>query len=240
MFTTRFNAILVGVLFLVGTLTGILTAVLANPILQAPDYLAQMAGKEMLFGLATSLYFLMAVSCAGIGLALFPILRRYSEGLALGVAGFRLLEGMIQVAGAAGMAVLFGLSRIQAETTALQVAGATVKLAADWLGNGPMLLCWCIAAWIYYSLFYQHRLVPRWLSIWGLAGIGLTTIASILVMLNLLPSFGSIQTAANMPIMIQELVFAGWLIIKGVQLKDARGDILGTVPGAKGIALPQA
>jgi hypothetical protein len=201
---------------------------MTNPILQTPDYLARMAGEQTRFSIATNLYFLMAVSCAGIGLALFPILRRYDEGIAVGVVGFRLLEGMTQVIGAAGMATLSGLSRIQAETGALLAAGAAIKLSGDWLSNGPMLLCWCIAAWMYYSLFYRHRLVPRWLSIWGLAGIALTTIASILVMLNLLPAFGSIQTAANMPIMLQELVFAGWLVLKGVREREIAGASLQT------------
>jgi hypothetical protein len=69
---------------------------------------------------------------------------------------------------------------------------------------------------MYYGVFYQHRLVPRWISAWGLVGITLATMASVLVMWGIIPGFGTIQTIANLPIFPQELVFAIWLIAKGV------------------------
>jgi hypothetical protein len=81
-----------------------------------------------------------------------------------------------------------------------------------------MLISWCIGAYMYYGIFYRYRLVPRWLSAWGLIGITLTVIASVLVMLGIIPGFGTVQMIANLPIMPQEIVFALWLIIKGVDL----------------------
>jgi hypothetical protein len=44
----------------------------------------------------------------------------------------------------------------------------------------------------------------------------LTTISSVLVMLNVIPGFGTIQVVSNLPIALQEMVFAIWLIAKGV------------------------
>ena len=69
---------------------------------------------------------------------------------------------------------------------------------------------------MYYIVFYQHRLVPRWLSGWGLVSITLTIIGSALVMAGIIPAFGTIQIAANPSILVQEMVFAVWLIAKGV------------------------
>jgi hypothetical protein len=50
-----------------------------------------------------------------------------------------------------------------------------------------------IGALMYYSVFHQFRLVPRWLTVWGLVGITLTIIGAVLVMLHLIPGFGTVQ-----------------------------------------------
>ena len=48
----------------------------------------------------TAIKFFMGIACAGIGLALYPILKKYNEGLAIGAAGFRVIEGTPSVVGA--------------------------------------------------------------------------------------------------------------------------------------------
>ena len=79
-----------------------------------------------------------------------------------------------------------------------------------------MLLTFGIGALMYYVVFYQYRLVPRWLTVWGLVGITLTIISALLVMFHvILPSAGTIQVIFQLPILPQELVLAVWLIAKG-------------------------
>lgn len=75
---------------------------------------------------------------------------------------------------------------------------------------------------MYYGIFYRYRLVPRWLSAWGLIGITSTVITSTLVMLGAIPGFGTVQMIANLPIALQEMVFAVWLIAKGVNTPGER------------------
>ncbi len=79
-----------------------------------------------------------------------------------------------------------------------------------------MLLTFGIGALMYYVVFYQFRLVPRWISIWGLIGIALTIIGALLVMFHLIPPAGTIQIILNLPILPQELVLAIWLVAKGI------------------------
>jgi hypothetical protein len=69
---------------------------------------------------------------------------------------------------------------------------------------------------MYYSVFYQYRLVPRWLTVWGLVGITLIIIGALLVLFHLIPGFGTVQMVLNLPIFLQEMVLAVWLIAKGV------------------------
>ncbi len=44
--------------------------------------------------------FIMGVACAGIGLALYPILKKYNVGLAIGAVGFRIIEGVVDIVAA--------------------------------------------------------------------------------------------------------------------------------------------
>ncbi len=217
--SNRLNVVIVGILFIMATVFGIIAASIYTPVLNSPDYLIQLSANQDQIIIGTILYFFMAMSCAGIGLALYPILKKYSEGLAIGAVGFRVIEGMIQVLGAISMISLLALSREFVKAGAptnsyFQVTGAVLKAGSDWMSNGAMLLPWCIAALMYYSIFYKARLIPRWISAWGLVGITLTLISSLLMMVN--PAFGTLQTVANLPIMLQEMVFAVWLIVKGI------------------------
>jgi hypothetical protein len=212
---------LVGILFIIGTVSGSIAAALMNPLLDAPDYLTALSANEGKVTLSAFLIFVMGMACAGIGLALYPILKKYSEGRAIGAAGFRVIEGVLDVMGGLGMIGLLALSGeyVQAGASAagnFQSIGAVITAANAWLNNGAVLISWCIGAFLYYSVFYQFRLVPRWLSVWGLVGISLTIVTSSLQILNVIPAFGLIQTIANLPIALQEMVFALWLIIKGI------------------------
>jgi hypothetical protein len=215
------NATIVGVLFIIATVAGTIAATIGKPILNAPDYLTKIAANEGTIVISAFLAFLMAISCAGIGLGLYPIMKKYDTGRAIGTVGFRVIEGMIQILGGVSMIALLALSQEfvkmgSPDPAYFQTIGIIIKAGEEWLSNGVMLICWCTGAFMYYSLFYQYRLVPRWLSGWGLVGITLTIISSVLVLLHIIPGFGTIQIVANLPIALQEMVFAVWLIAKGV------------------------
>ncbi len=219
--TERKTAAVVGVLFIIGTVTGAIAASIGNPILDAPDYLTNISANESQIIIGTFLVFLMGVACAGIGLALYPIMKKYSTGLAIGVVGFRVAEGILEILGGVITIGLLALSQEFVKAGApdaayFQTIGAIIKAGDAWLSNGAALLLWCIGALMYYTVFYQYRLVPRWLSGWGLVGITLIAIAGVLVMLHVIPGFGTIQVVAGLPIALQEMVFAVWLIAKGV------------------------
>ena len=234
--TTRWNAAIVGLAFIIATAAGMAAVGVGGTIQDAPDYLTQMAANEGAVLFAAFLTFLMSVACAGVGLGLYPILRQFSFGLAIGAAGFRLIESVTQILSGLGVIALLALSRefVAAgapDAASFQTIGAVIKAGQNWLGNGVMLMSWCIGAFMYYGLFYRYRLVPRWLSGWGLVGITLTFITSILVMLGVIPGFGNVQVAANGPIALQEMVFAVWLIARGINPPGEKNGLERTVSG---------
>jgi hypothetical protein len=218
--TDRRTAAVIGVLFIIGTVSGVLMVPVLGNTLNAPDHLTRISINESQMVIATLLKFIMGIACAGIGLALYPILRKYNEGLAIGAAGFRIIEGVINVVGALGYVALLALSQefIKAgapPSSYFQTLDVLINTSADWLRDVAVLLTWCIGALMYYAVFYQHRLIPRWLTVWGLVGITLTSISCLLVMFHLIPSAGTIQVILSLPILVQEMVLAVWLIVKG-------------------------
>jgi len=219
--TDRKTAAVVGVLFILGTIPALLSLPLALNTVNAPDHLTAISTNEGQMIIFTAVKFIMGIACAGIGLALYPILKKYNEGLAIGSVGFRIIEGVVDIVGALSLVALLALSQefVKAgapESSYFQTADVLINTGRDWLSNVAMLLTWSIGALMYYSIFYQYRLVPRWLTVWGLVGVTLTIISCLLVMFHLIPGFGTIQIVLNLPILPQEMVLAVWLIAKGV------------------------
>lgn len=68
---------------------------------------------------------------------------------------------------------------------------------------------------MYYYIFYQSRLIPRWLSGWGLLAITLHLAEVILTIFALVKPLSTIQVVMNLPIFFQEMTLAVWLIVKG-------------------------
>ncbi len=79
----------VGILFIIGTVAGILSAVVTAPILDSPDYLIKIAASENQIVLGTIFVLIMGFALAMLPVILFPIFKKYNEALALGAVVFR-------------------------------------------------------------------------------------------------------------------------------------------------------
>ena len=75
------------------------------------------------------------------------------------------------------------------------------------------VFAFCVGAFMYYTLFFRSRLIPRWLSGFGIVAIIAMLVACVLSLFsgNRITSY--IPLAA--PIALQEMVLAVWLIVKG-------------------------
>src|SRR5665647_1811336 len=87
--TYRKTATLVGVLYIIGTIAGMLSLVLTGPILGDPDYLVKVSANEIQIIAGALFVLIMGLALAMVPVMMFPILKKYNEALALGYVVFR-------------------------------------------------------------------------------------------------------------------------------------------------------
>ena len=213
-------AVVAGVLFIVATVADLISRlVFVQPVLGTPDYLTRISANEGQVLLGAFFLVIGAVAASGIAIALYPVLRQHDEGLAIGSVGFRLVEGALYLGIVVCLLVLVTVSREAANAGTLgasvyQAPAALVMAARDSLGE-VAVLAFGLGGLMYYWTLYRSRLVPRWLSAWGLVAIASVMVSGLLVMLGLIAPLSPPQVVLALPIAVQEMVLAVWLIAKG-------------------------
>lgn len=212
----RRTAAIVGVLFIIGTLAGFASGFFTKSSLQAPDLLASVAANANQVTVGALLILTMGLALALVPVLMYPILKRQNQPLAMGYVVFRgALETATYIITAVCILLLVPLSRAAAAggavSTALQAVGtALIDPAAT---NNVTVLFFIPGALMFYSMLYRSRLIPRWISGWGIAAALPYLAAGLLVTLGVVRS-GS-ETVLYMPMLVQEMVMAVWLIVKG-------------------------
>jgi hypothetical protein len=215
------DARVVGILFIVASVTAIIGGSMAALPLEDADYLLGLAGQDTQVISGVLLLVVQTVAVVGIAVLLYPVLRLEHSGLALGYVAARTIEGVLVLVGALSVLALVTLSRDQAEAVGAPPLGEVLAATYDWSYLlGPMLF-FSVSALILYPMLLRARLVPAWLPVWGLAG-GLLLLARTVAELYGADLSGVAQGLLAAPIGINEMVLALWLIIKGFNLTPAR------------------
>jgi hypothetical protein len=215
MFAAKTTARVVGVLFIVATSTAIVGGSLLLP-LGEPDYLVAVAAAEGRIVSGVLIELLLVMSVVAIAVMMYPLLKRQDEGLALGYIGARTVEGVLLLAAAVSGLLVLSLAQEYAAAGAadVRVVGDSLLAARDWTYLTGSLVMFGVTALILNGLLYRSRLVPTWLSVWGLFGGGLAVARGLLEMYGV--EFTALmQGIFTAPIGVQEMVFAVWLIVKG-------------------------
>jgi hypothetical protein len=233
--TDRTTARLVGVLFIIATMAGMLSLAFQLPIIDAHDHLIRTSVDEGRVATGALFELIMAVSVVGIAIAIHPVLARFSERLALGYVVSRTVEGMVFLTDTVALLTLLTLSRDLAEAgpagvSLLQTMGGAIQAARDWGGHGVLdAAVFSLSALILNYVLYRARLVPRMLSVWGLVGAASYMAAGVMVLYGLEP-LSTVQVVLDVPLGIQELALAGWLIVKGFDAPPAEQPPTGLGP----------
>jgi hypothetical protein len=238
----RRAALTAGVLFIAATAASLLSTAAERPVLAGTDYLTRMAENTSRVSAGALLELAAAGASAGIAISLYPVLRQRSQALALGAVVFRALEAAMYTVGAAITLSLLNVARQYAQATAvshgeIQAMGHTltgVREAAILAG----VFAFVVGALMYYYILYRSRLVPRWLSGWGIAAGFLILAACLSALFSQTPvtSF----TILILPIAVQEMVLAAWLIFRGFSPSaDPAGTVTRSAPAGSPDAMRQ-
>ncbi len=218
--TYRKTAITVGILLLACTVASILGPSLVSSILNTPGYLNQLAGNSNQAIIAALLEFIWAATGAGIAIVLYPILKKYNGALALGSVCFRVVENVFVLIGTLGLLSILTLSQefIAAGApgaSSFQTLGTLLLALRDWQFHVISGLAFFLGTLMYYVILYKSKLIPRWLSGWGVLGAVLSLAATVLASFTRDLGMASVNTYLSAPIGLQEMVLAVWLIVKG-------------------------
>ena len=219
MASPRRIAIAAGVLFLVTHVTSVGALVLYGPVLNSPDYVVG-AGADARVLVGALLEVILAIAIVGTAVALFPVVKRENEGIALGYVGLRTLEAATIVVGVCSLLAVVTLRQQHAgsastDTTSLVTVGTALVAIHDWtflvgpnfvLGTNTVLLA---------LLLYRSRLVPRFIPILGVIGGPLVFVVALGVLFGLYKQVSPIGAIAAVPAFAWELSLALWLIVKG-------------------------
>ena len=213
----RKTAVIVGVLFISALVSISLVNVILGPILDVPNYIITSFAHENQLIIAAIFWFIGAFSAFTITFMLFPILRKHFESLAMGYVGFRLIESVFYIISGISLLLILTVSQKYVsgaiDASYYQSLGALLTALYYWSFMVGGFIFFGFGSLALNSVLYQSKLVPRWLSLWGLVGAVLALLFGLLSLFGFGTSSPFVLLSA--PIAVQEMTFAAWLIVKG-------------------------
>jgi hypothetical protein len=224
--TYRKNAVIVGILFIIATAFLFIGEAFYGPVLDTPDYLDTAFPNRIVAAIGILIEFACVLAIPLIPVFAFPVLRKHSEVLALGYVVFRFFEAVLFILIDINKLSLINISQgylngSPADSAFYQNMGGFVQAWNIW-GFSFYLLIFAIGALIFYTALYQSKLTPRFISVWGFIAAALILISAVLAMFEIdLSSMGAaVELVFVLPIALQEMVLAVWLIAKGFQIPE--------------------
>jgi len=212
------NAVIIGILFIIATAFLFVGESFYGPVLDTPDFLQVAYPNRISAIIGMLIEFSCILAIPLIPVFAYPVLRKHSQTLALGYIVFRLFEAVLFVLVDITKLSLIKVSQLyltaeSSNAAFIESIGATIQGWNEWAWVFYVLI-FGFGALIFYVALYQSKLLPRWISIWGLIAIVMMMTSAFLAMFGVeLPD--AIFGLLVVPIGVQEMVMAVWLIAKG-------------------------
>jgi hypothetical protein len=207
----RKTALVAGVLYLL-TFVSIPTLGLYGAI-HDPNYIIG-PGPDTSVLIGAGLELIVALAGIGTAVALYPVLRKQNEGVALGLVGSRVLEASTMFAGVAFLLTIVSLRQAGAGADMVGTGRALVTLYDRIFLVGQSFMP-AVNDLLLGFLLYQSRLVPRVLSLIGIGGAPLLVAGDIAILFGLIEQRAPATALAALPVALFEFSLGVWLVGKG-------------------------
>lgn len=200
-----------GVFYLL-TFVSIPTLALYGPV-RDPNYITG-PGPDNPVILGGILEMIVALACIGTAVALYPVVKKQNEGVALGFVGARVLEASTIVVCVVSLLAVVSLRRAGAGADAL-ITGQALVAFHDWvflLGQGTIP---AVNALLLGSLLYRSRLVPRVLPVLGFIGAPLLVASVGATLFDVWGQVSAMSALFALPIAAWEFSLGIYLVVKG-------------------------
>ena len=157
---------------------------------------------------------IVALSGIGTAVALFPVVKRQNESLALGFVAARTIEAAAIIAGVASLLTLVTLRHSGADATALATDHALVSMYNKWFMLGQSMMP-SINGLLLGTLLYRSRLVPRILPTIGLIGAPILFVFTMFAVVGRVDNGSGAAGLAALLIAVWEFSLGIYLTFKG-------------------------
>ncbi|MDH5388368.1 MAG: DUF4386 domain-containing protein [Gammaproteobacteria bacterium] len=217
--THRSVARIVGILFIVATVSFSLSVIILEPVLSAPNLLALVSRVQGQVSVGILLELVNHIAIVSISVLIYPVLKPFSERLALGYVVARSIEAVLFAIATMHLLDLIDLSHefVAAGSPSpsyFHTLGNALLAGHDWNSAPFAFIAFSLGSLILNYALYQTRLVPRWISVFGLLAAASILTARLMLLYGLELSSNTMAILDG-PIFLQEMIFAVWLIFKG-------------------------
>ncbi|MCW4013644.1 MAG: DUF4386 domain-containing protein [Candidatus Bathyarchaeota archaeon] len=235
--STRRTAQIVGLLFMLATATLFVGQAFYGQILGSSDYLEIVYPSRLTVMTGVLVEFAGFLGLMFIPILLYPFLKVYNQVIAWGYVGIRLMEVVLLTFAQIFKLSIIGLSKNYLESngdaSVFQSMGNMIHSILMWVDSGGLLyiMVFVFGAVIFYIALFKTRLVPTWISVFGLVSALLLLSGSVLFYYDCVAA----ETAVlfMLPLALQEQVMAVWMIFKGFNLSMLISDSASSVPDAE-------
>lgn len=220
MTSNRRAALLAGAFFLIAAAAAMIGLALYDPVLNDPGFVLGSGGDEQVM-LGALFEVFAALSVIGTAVTLYPVVRKQSEGLAMGYVAGRVLEATVIAVGLISLLAVVTLRREAGDAASLPALSEALIAVHDWtfligpgfaIGVNTLMLAY---------LMYRSRLVPAWIARIGLLGGPLIFASSTAILFGAYEQLDPVAGVLAFPVFAWEMSLAVYLIAKGFRRPEA-------------------
>lgn len=226
----RQHARVAGIFYLLTFASSIPALVLIGPVLHDTGYVTG-AGHDTRVLWGCLLDAVNAITAIGSAVALFPVVKRQNESMALGFVTSRMLEAAVVMIGVVGLLGVVTMRQTLAGGTgdpeAMTATADAIVHVRNWtflLGPGLMP---AFNAVLLGTLLHRSRLVPRLIPTVGLVGAPLLLAAMLATYFGVIDQVSPVSGILTLPIAAWELSVGLWMTFRGF---STTSPVLPTLP----------